>query len=184
MHGTRTLIEAGFFFLRHGQSESNVDGLIGGSTDYALTDQGCAEAEAAGRRLRGRGVTEIHSSPLSRAHHTAQIAADAMGGVPVRIHGDLRERNLGVWEGQPISVLVRGVTPEGGEPVNSFESRVIRSLDDIAAPPTVLVVAHAGVFRVLRRHLVGADVPERAQNATPMAFGPGDAVGNWRVEPL
>ena len=107
-----------------------------------------------------------------------------MGGLPVRVHDDLRERSLGVWEGQPISVFVRGATPDGGEPVESFRNRIIESLDAIAAPPTVLIVAHAGVFRVLRQHLVGADVPERAHNAHPMAFGPGAAVGDWRVEAL
>lgn len=185
MSDPRTLIEAGFFFLRHGQSESNVDGLIGGSTDYALTEQGRAEAKFAGESLRDRGITEIYSSPLSRARDTAEIVAGAMGGVTVRLHDDLRERNLGAWEGQPISVLERGVTPEGGEPVISFERRIVASLDAIAAPPKVLVVAHAGVFRVLRRHLAGADVPERARNAHPMSFDPaGSAVGSWRVDPL
>ena len=54
----------------------------------------------------------------------------------------------------------------------------------IAAPPMVLLVAHAGVYRLLREHLVGADVPERAPNAQPMAFGPGDAIGNWSVDAL
>lgn len=184
MDGSPKLIEAGFFFLRHGQSESNVDGLIGGSTDYKLTDQGRSEAEEAGKALRGRGITKVYTSPLSRAHDTARIVADAMGGVTVRVHDDLRERNLGVWEGQPISVLVRGATPEGGEPVITFERRIIASLDAIAAPPKVLVVAHAGVFRVLRRHLVGADVPERARNAHPMTFEVGPAIGHWRVEAL
>jgi len=185
MSDARTLIEAGFLFLRHGQSESNVDGLIGGATDYALTDRGRVEAQAAGENLRGRGITEIHSSPLSRAFDTARIVADAMGGVPVRVHDDLRERNFGVWEGQPISVLVRGETPEGGETPDSFEDRIVGSLDAIAAPPKVLIVAHAGVFRVLRRHLVGTDVPERARNAHPMTFEPaGGGVGRWRVDAL
>lgn len=185
MSDARTLIEAGFLFLRHGQSESNVDGLIGGATDYALTDQGRAEARAAGESLRGRGITEIYSSPLSRAYDTAQIVADAIGGLSVRVHDDLRERNLGVWEGQPISVLVRGATPEGGETPDSFESRIVSSLDVIAAPPKVLIVAHAGVFRVLRRRLVGSDIPERARNAHPMAFDPaGGWVGSWRVDAL
>ena len=182
MSSARPLIEAGFLYLRHGQSESNVRGLIGGATDYALTEQGRDEARTAGKRLRGRDISAIYASPLQRAYDTACIVAEALGGISVEVHDDLRERTLGVWEGQPISEFVRGVTPEGGEPIESFRSRIIGSLDVIAAPPTVLLVAHAGVYRVLREHLVGADVPGRARNAEPMAFGPGDTIGSWRVE--
>lgn len=184
MRGTRPLIETGFLFLRHGESESNLAGLIGGATDYALTEQGREQARAAGERLRGRNVAAIYTSPLNRAFDTAQIVSEAIGDIAVEVHDDLRERNLGVWEGRPISEFVRGATPEGGEPIESFRSRIKQSLDVIAAPPMVLLVAHAGVYRLLREHLVGADVPERAPNAQPMAFGPGDAIGNWRVDAL
>ena len=97
------------------------------------------------------------------------------------MHDDLCERKLGVWEGQPISEFVRGVTPVGGEPIEFFRSRIINCLNAIAAPPMVLLVAHAGVYRVLREHLVGVDVPERARNAEPIAFGPGDVVDKWSV---
>ena len=182
MSKLRPLIETGFLYLRHGQSESNVRGLIGGATDYALTDQGRDEARSAGERLRRQVISAIYTSPLQRAYDTACIVAEAHGGISVNVHDDLRERTLGVWEGQPISEFVRGVTPEGGESIESFRSRIIGSLDTIEAPPSVLLVAHAGVYRVLREYLVGADVPERARNAEPMAFKSGETIGTWRVE--
>lgn len=184
MYVSRPLIEAGFLFLRHGESESNVNGLIGGATDYALTEQGREQARMAGERLRDHEITTIYCSPLSRALHTAEIVAEAMGGLSVTVHDDLRERNLGVWEGQPISVFVRGATPEGGEPVESFQSRIIRSLDVLEASAKVLLVAHAGVFRVLHNHLVGAEYADRARNAHPMNFAPGGDPGSWRVDAL
>ncbi|NKB54962.1 MAG: histidine phosphatase family protein [Alphaproteobacteria bacterium] len=182
MHGVRPLIESGFLFLRHGQSESNVDGLIGGATDYALTEAGREQARAAGERLLGHAITAIYSSPLSRAFDTAQMVAEAMGGVTIEVYDDLRERNLGVWEGQPVSVYERDVTPDGGESVQSFRQRVVASLEKIAAPPTALLVAHAGVFRILHQHLAGGDYAGRAKNAHPMMFEP-DADA-WRVDPL
>jgi uncharacterized phosphatase len=178
------LIETGFLFLRHGESESNVDELIGGATNYALTEYGREQARVAGERLRGQEITAIYTSPLSRALDTARIVAEAMGGLTVAVHDDLRERNLGVWEGRPISEFIRGATPEGGETLQSFETRVLQSLAAIAAPPTVLLVAHAGVFRVLRQHLAGADVPERTQNAHPMVFEHRGDAGTWRVDAL
>ena len=181
MSNARPLIETGFLYLRHGQSESNVRGLIGGTKDYALTDQGRNEARIAGERLRGYKISEIYASPLQRAYDTACIVAEVLGGVSVEVHDDLCERKLGDWEGQPISEFVRGVTPVGGEPIEFFRSRIINCLNAIAAPPMVLLVAHAGVYRVLREHLVGVDVPERARNAEAIAFGPGDVVDKWSV---
>ena len=75
MSKLRPLIETGFLYLRHGQSESNVRGLIGGATDYALTDQGRDEARSAGERLRGQVISAIYTSPLQRAYDTACIVA-------------------------------------------------------------------------------------------------------------
>ena len=161
-----SLIESGFFYLRHGQSESNVRGLIGGATDYALTDQGRDEARAAGERLRGQDISAIYASPLQRAYDTACIVAEALGGVSVEAHEDLRERTFGVWEGQPISEFVRGVTPEGGEPIESFRSRIIGSLDVIAAPPTVLP---KGLRAQL--HLGAVGCPRRPRDEWPHVDG-------------
>jgi 2,3-bisphosphoglycerate-dependent phosphoglycerate mutase len=43
--------------VRHGQSDWNLKNLFTGWRDIDLTDQGVAEARAAGRKLKAQGIT-------------------------------------------------------------------------------------------------------------------------------
>ena len=73
---TRTLI-----LLRHGQSEWNQLNLFTGWVDVRLTEQGKAEARRGGELLAESGLLPdvLHTSLLSRAIQTANIALDAAG---------------------------------------------------------------------------------------------------------
>lgn len=61
------LLAQPFYFLRHGQTESNVRGTIAGSLNIPLTERGHAEARAAVVALERHDVTAIYSSALRRA---------------------------------------------------------------------------------------------------------------------
>ena len=50
--------------VRHGQSEWNRKNLFTGWKDVGLTDQGIAEAHAAGKKLKDKG---LHSFPTRRS---------------------------------------------------------------------------------------------------------------------
>ena len=49
--------------VRHGQSEWNLKNLFTGWRDVDLTEQGIAEAKAAGQRSRRRGLHSTSPSP-------------------------------------------------------------------------------------------------------------------------
>ncbi len=61
-----------FWFLRHGETDWNAQGLSQGSIDIPLNATGIAQAAAAAQTLRDRGIASIVSSPLSRARDTAR----------------------------------------------------------------------------------------------------------------
>ena len=67
-------VEFDFYFIRHGESESNVTlGIAAGANfDAPMTPRGHRQAEAAGKRLADEGVTfdKIYSSSLVRAVQT------------------------------------------------------------------------------------------------------------------
>ncbi len=85
--------------LRHGQSQWNLDNRFTGWHDVDLTDQGCAEAKAAGRVLKENGF--VFTSLLKRAIRTLWIALDELDQMwlPVRRDWRLNERHYGALQG-------------------------------------------------------------------------------------
>jgi probable phosphoglycerate mutase len=171
-----------FYFLRHGESESNRLGTIAGSTDVALTSAGRAQAHAAIERIRPLGVARVASSALRRAHETAAIIASALD-LPHLVVPGLAERAWGELEGQPQALRQRGVTPAGAETLSQFIGRTRAALASIEPGGTVLIVAHSGTFRVLCR-LLGLEAPREAlANCHPVRFHPPAARGGaWSLE--
>ena len=88
---------------RHGQSEWNRKNLFTGWTDVDLTDQGIAEAQAAGRTLRDEGFTfdVAYTSVLKRAIRTLWLVLDEMDlmWIPVQRAWELNERHYGARQG-------------------------------------------------------------------------------------
>ena len=70
------------YIVRHGQTSNNKKKLLQGRSDNPLNEDGRAQSEEAGRKLRSLGVRplRIYSSPLIRAIETAKLAADIIGG--------------------------------------------------------------------------------------------------------
>src|SRR5258708_29195327 len=79
-----------FWYLRHGETDWNRQGLSQGNIDIPLNELGLAQAREAAQKLRNRGITSIVASPLSRPRVTAEIVAEALG-LDVMIERDLRE---------------------------------------------------------------------------------------------
>lgn len=176
------LFEGPFWFLRHGETVSNAARIIAGSTDTPLTDLGRRQAEAAAQIVADLPITAIYVSPLSRARETAAPIARKLDLPLVTIAG-LAERRWGDWEGQPHGGLDRAATPPGaGESPDGFSRRVLAALASIAGGGLPLIVAHSGVGRVLRQHLLGEDSAASLPNAQPLFFRPTDS--GWVIAHL
>lgn len=70
------------YFVRHGQSQANVDNVFAGPRLSApLTTIGKKQAEAAGQRILDEKlrIGRIITSPIERAHETAQFIARTIG---------------------------------------------------------------------------------------------------------
>ena len=94
--------------LRHGQSTWNAENLFTGWVDVDLTPAGEAEAAAGGELLaveaetNGLDVRILHTSVLTRAIRTAELALHAAGRswLPVRRDWRLNERHYGDLQGK------------------------------------------------------------------------------------
>jgi probable phosphoglycerate mutase len=177
-----------FWFLRHGETDWNAQGLSQGHTDIPLNGVGLAQAERAARTLEGLGIATIVSSPLVRARATAEIAAGALG-LPVSFDDGLREVNFGVQEGEPMGDwyddwIAGTYTPERAEPFPALLARAVPAVNRaLERPAPVLVVAHGALFRALRLAF-GLEPNVRTPNALPIRCEPpaegGDA---WTLAP-
>ena len=85
--------------IRHGQSAWNLENRFTGWWDVDLTDQGVAEAKAAGELLAAKGLDFdiCYTSFQTRAIKTLNIALEAMGRLwlPVEKDWRLNERHYG-----------------------------------------------------------------------------------------
>src|SRR5688572_17030367 len=89
--------------LRHGQSIWNKENRFAGWMDVDLTEQGVAEARAAGQLLKQEGfIFDIaYTSLLRRAIKTLWIALDEMDllWIPIDLSWRLNERHYGALTG-------------------------------------------------------------------------------------
>jgi 2,3-bisphosphoglycerate-dependent phosphoglycerate mutase len=85
--------------IRHGQSQWNLENRFTGWWDVDVTDQGVAEAKAAGQLMKAKGITPdiCFTSVQSRAIKTLNIALEEMGRLwlPVTKNWQLNERHYG-----------------------------------------------------------------------------------------
>jgi 2,3-bisphosphoglycerate-dependent phosphoglycerate mutase len=89
--------------IRHGQSTWNLENRFTGWTDVPLTNQGIAEAKAAGKLLKDEGwdFDLCYTSVLKRATHTLWHALDELDRtwLPVVNTWRLNERHYGALQG-------------------------------------------------------------------------------------
>ena len=154
------------YFIRHGETDWNLEGRLQGQKDIPLNDLGRVQAEEAGRRLRGL-VPHVEdlayvASPMSRTRETMERLRAAIGLHPesYRLDERLVELTFGSWEGltwkevrkaEPQAAAMRErdkwsyVPPGGGESYAMLADRVRSILDDIARD--TVIVSHGGVAR-------------------------------------
>jgi broad specificity phosphatase PhoE len=170
------------WLVRHGETDSNVEGIFQGHLDVPLNARGECQARAVAERLAGVRFDAVYASDLRRAAHTAELVATPHG-LPVTLDRDLRERHYGTLQGarydQARELLaafgatsageggVGSATLPGGEPLVALRRRAksfARRLRETHAPDagqTVLVVSHGGLLRVLLTVLL--DLPASAR---------------------
>lgn len=162
--------------IRHGESAPARLELpaptLGGQADPELDPRGRGEAERVADRLNGEEISAIYVSTLRRTHETAAPLAKRLGLEP-RVEPDLREVNLGEWEGglfrarvaeghplvQRIFAEERWDVIPGAERQESFVKRVRAGLERIAAAhpdQRVAVFTHGGVIGTIMHLATGS----------------------------
>jgi alpha-ribazole phosphatase len=168
------------FFIRHAETE--MAGRFCGHSDPDVNAQGQAQLARLAQLLSAETIAGVYSSDLRRAQSTAQAIA-AGRNIPLTLRPALREIHFGEWEGlswRQIEQMdpeyarrwVGGyphVTAPAGETFRNFEARALVEVNDLIGPAaeSIAVVTHAGVLRVVLRHLQGCSEEEAWQQTQP-----------------
>jgi probable phosphoglycerate mutase len=152
---------ARLLLVRHGFALSNVQPRPAGLTDAQLdhlTDEGRAQARAAGRALASARPALVVSSPAMRAQETAREIAAGLGGLEVRVDPRLRPMEMGTdesgaelaWSARQAEFRAgRDPRPTGGESLADVVARVSALGAELAARHggrAVVLVAHSEVI--------------------------------------
>lgn len=155
-----------FYFVRHGQSESNEQNLVSWKS-AELTMIGLQQAHKTGEKLRDKNVSAICCSPLIRAQQTAAEIARTIGfGVDIKIVEELTEREVGDYarksRPKPKNFFYEEVDDASVESVASMIERARAALDRVSelsagSEGEVLVVGHAVIGFYMRQITAGHD---------------------------
>jgi probable phosphoglycerate mutase len=160
------------YLVRHGATSlTHEDRFSGGGVE--LSDEGRAQAERLGERLRSEKISSVYTSPYSRAVDTARIIVNGSLVSPVLVDG-LREIDHGHWEGLRRSEVEERFGPEyamweqdpftfapkGGESGVAVLARALPAIREIVSAhqgARILVVSHKATIRLLLCSLLGID---------------------------
>lgn len=153
------------YFIRHGESVSNLITQFAGSLDMPLTDKGQTQAQVTAEFLKDIPFTAVYASDLARAFDTGRAVAENQN-IPIYPDKRLREIYAGEWEGETYSKLEEDFPDSygvwrtriglaqcpGGESVADLQSRVRECVEEIVhnhPGETICIATHATPIRVM-----------------------------------
>lgn len=157
-----------WYFVRHGEIDSNVKKIYAGWSEEELTPRGRKQAIEVAKKLAHFDIDKIYTSPLRRAVQTAEIIGDFLNKAPF-IERDFKELRLGIWEGMseeevskqfPEKWKIWNTRPadlvlDDREPLGELLKRVLAGMEKIRAKQedsAILIVTHVAIIRVLLLH--------------------------------
>lgn len=153
------------YFIRHGESVSNLITQFAGSLDMPLTERGRAQADATAKFLKDVPFSCVYASDLCRAYDTGADVANSHG-ISIHPMPQLREIFAGEWEGKTYSQLEEeyadtyGVWRKqiglaqcpNGESVAQLQKRIQSCVEEVVRRhpnETICIATHATPIRVM-----------------------------------
>jgi broad specificity phosphatase PhoE len=169
-------------FVRHGETQDNIDRILQGLRDTSLTEKGHQEARILAEKLRGQQIDAIYHSTLTRIVQTIQPILSDHPNVQIHADADLKGQSLGELEGGSYDTIdMSNPRSADGQPgvelFNDFVRRLKRTLARIVGTEAPKVGQRDRTV-VIATHGVGITSLFKTLEATPscQGFGPKVAV--------
>ncbi|MEO4052170.1 histidine phosphatase family protein [Solibacillus sp. CAU 1738] len=153
------------YITRHGETEWNKEKRMQGWLDSNLTEDGKNSAISLGERLKDIQFTAVFSSPSGRTKTTTELILGDRE-IPVHYDENLKEMNLGQWEGKTQNSIYEANPYEfeafwdsphlfsaiDGENFDETQARALKVLNKIKkdySDGNVLIVTHTVIIKCL-----------------------------------
>lgn len=102
------------YLARHGQDHDNVNYILNGRRDLALTERGIEQAKEVSLKIKNSNIKidKIYTSPLQRAVKTAEIISGTIGSIQPEVLYDLIERDYGIMTGKSRDLIEEICAPD------------------------------------------------------------------------
>lgn len=148
------------FLTRHAQTEENAKGIVQGQLPGKLSEIGKVQAEKIAQRLKSWQIDYVYSSDLARASETAKIIAKYHPQIPINYDTDLRERDMGKYQGKKSSKIgwknnnyvVESIHPPQGETLEELYKRAQKFISKLTRKhpqDRILCSGHEGINRAI-----------------------------------
>lgn len=161
------------YFIRHGQTEANVKGILTGRLETNLTQKGIDDAATLSKELK-EDFDYYYCSPLTRTHQTLRAIK---GDVDFIIDERITEVSSGDWQGKLKSELPEEeydlykkglLNPPNGESLEDVDKRAKSFLEDMFSKykdnEKILIVTHNAFMRNLKRMFIDKDKVSEPKN--------------------
>jgi alpha-ribazole phosphatase len=157
--------------MRHGEVLNGTEERYNGHIDIDITPTGVSQMYRLADLLVDKDITAVYSSDLIRCVKGAEIIGDRVG-VPYTPLRELRERNVGSWEGLTVAEIEERFPleyaawrsdlliyrPPGGENIIDVQERVLPAFKRLVAShpgQEIAMMLHGGVNRVILADILG-----------------------------
>jgi len=176
-------LETNIFLVRHGETEWNQLHRLQGNKNSPLTANGIKQAHEVKKLIQQFNIDKAYVSPLKRAKDTIEILLEDSDLEAVTAT-DLREINLGPWEGKtqdetallfPEEHLAFWQKPDefnlvGAETYKELQNRMVTTIESIFISEknkNILVVSHWIAIKVVLAHYTSTPLSQLSEIANP-----------------
>jgi broad specificity phosphatase PhoE len=171
------------YLVRHGETTGDLEDRYGGSYDDHLTAKGREQLAQTAQKFAGKGIAKIFSSPLIRAHESADIIRQVTQ-CDIQIVDGIKERHYGLLGGltkdeakerYPEAVERHcdlTYTHPDGESYPDCYARVVTAFNTIindAGSGPIIILGHGGSIKCILKFL-GQPLPDKIDDGGIIAL--------------
>lgn len=152
------------YLIRHGETDYNVKGIIQGSLDTPINENGLRQVSESLNEISKLNLYKIISSPQKRATMTADIICQSLG-MDYEIWNEFKERSFGIYQGKSYKYLRENLSEDyykskrdfyhrtqNGESMEDVYDRVKIAFEKIKSKwdgKNILIVSHGSTVRII-----------------------------------